>query len=59
MCECGDETCFERVVVPLDDYREVRSHGNWFVILPRHERPDVELVVRERDGYAMVEKDGS
>jgi hypothetical protein len=58
VCECGDQTCFERVVVALDDYRTVRSNGNWFLILPGHEKSDVERVVRERQGYVVVEKDG-
>ena len=58
VCECGDETCFEKIVVPLDKYREVRSHDDWFVIKPGHEKPDVERIVQERGGYHIVEKDG-
>jgi hypothetical protein len=58
VCECGDETCFEKVTVPLAEYQEVRSHDNWFVLKPMHEKTDVERVVRNRDGYVVVEKDG-
>ena len=58
VCECGDETCFERIVVPLDEYREIRSRENWFVIRPGHEKLDVEQIVRERGGYVVVEKYG-
>ena len=58
VCECGDETCFEKVVVALDEYQEVRSHDDWFVISPGHEKLDVEQVVRERDAYLVVQKDG-
>jgi hypothetical protein len=58
ICECGDETCFVKVVVPLDAYREIRSHSDWFFLEHGHEKPDVELVVREADDYVVVEKPG-
>lgn len=58
VCECGDETCFEKIVVPVDEYREIRSHEELFVIKPGHEKPDVERVVREQDGYRVVKKYG-
>jgi hypothetical protein len=59
VCECGDETCFEKIVVKLHEYREVRGHDSWFVIKPGHEKTDVERVVHERDAYLVVEKDGA
>jgi hypothetical protein len=58
VCECGDETCFEKIVVALDEYREVRGHDDWFVIKPGHEKRDVERIVREQDAFLVVEKDG-
>ncbi len=45
-------------MVALDEYQEVRSHDNWFVIKPGHERLDVERVVSERDAYLVVQKNG-
>ena len=51
-------TCFEKIVVALDEYQEVRSHDNWFVIEPGHEKLDVERVVGERGAYLVVQKDG-
>ncbi len=56
ICECGDETCFDKLAVPLDTYREVRSHDDWFVIKPGHEKLGVERVVRESNGFVVVEK---
>ena len=56
VCECGDETCFEKLAVPEDQYREVRSHEDWFLIAPDHEKVEVERVVDRRDGYWVVEK---
>jgi hypothetical protein len=57
VCECGDETCFEKLTVPLGDYHDVRSHDGWFLIRPGHERLEVERVVSERGDYSVVEKD--
>jgi hypothetical protein len=58
LCECGEATCFEKVHVPLDDYREIRARHDWFFVKPGHEKVDVERVVRREDGYLVVEKDG-
>jgi hypothetical protein len=58
VCECGDETCFEKLSVPLDEYHEVRSHDNWFLIKAGHELLDVERVVERRDGFYVVERNG-
>jgi len=58
VCECGDETCFDKVAIPLTEYRDIREHDNWFFIVPGHEIPDVERVVAERGSYDIVEKGG-
>jgi hypothetical protein len=58
VCECGDETCFDKLTVPLDEYHEVRSRDNWFLVVVGHEKPDVERVVDHRDGFLVVQKDG-
>ena len=56
VCECADETCVERVSVPLDAYEELRSHPRRFVLKPGHEQEQVERVVETNDGYILVEK---
>ena len=56
VCECGDETCFEKVAVSIEEYEQVRQRGDWFVILPGHEKLDVERVVRENRAFLVVEK---
>jgi 23S rRNA A1618 N6-methylase RlmF len=56
VCECGDETCFEKLSVSVEDYQRVRSNKAWFMIRPGHDKPDVERVVREYDGVVVVEK---
>lgn len=56
MCECADPACAERLEVPLDEYEEVREEPTRFMLDPDHVVPDVEEVVRRRQGYAIVEK---
>lgn len=58
VCECGDETCFDKIRVSLKEYHGVRAHSDWFLIKPGHEKLDVEQVIEERPGYMIVEKDG-
>lgn len=57
ICECADEHCAERVAVPAAVYEAVRSNPRRFLILPGHDN-DVERVVDQADGYAIVEKEG-
>jgi len=56
VCECGDETCFEKVNVSAEDYQQIRAHGDWFVIVPGHEKADIERIVRENGEFVVVEK---
>jgi hypothetical protein len=58
VCECGDETCFEKVAISLDQYHEIRARNNWFFVKPGHEKLDVERIIEDRDRYLLVEKDG-
>jgi hypothetical protein len=55
-CECADTTCIQSLRIPADEYEEVRNEPNHFAVLPGHVYPDVEFVVRETDGYVVVEK---
>ncbi len=57
VCECGDKACFEKLTVPVDEYRDVRAHDGWFLIRPGHEKLGVERLVSQRGGYSVVEKD--
>ena len=56
VCECGDETCFDKVAVPTEDYQQIRAHGDWFLITPGHEKADIERIVRQNGGFVVVEK---
>ena len=56
VCECGREGCIEPISLTLAEYERVRSSATHFVVLPKHVVPEVEVVVREGDGYVVVEK---
>jgi hypothetical protein len=60
MCECADDTCFERVSLTSEEYSSVRKMGPvFFVLKPGHADPDLERVVGgEADRYDIVEKHG-
>ncbi len=56
VCECAQEDCTAPIDLTLGEYTEVRENPIWFLLVPGHERPDVDLVVEEREGYNVVEK---
>jgi hypothetical protein len=55
-CECADTTCVAMLDISTNDYKAVRSNPRWFVVLLGHVYPEVESVIREDDGYVVVEK---
>jgi hypothetical protein len=57
-CECGDAACTLEVEIGTDQYRHVREDPLWFVVLPGHDRPDLERVVERHEQYLIVEKTG-
>jgi len=60
VCECGDESCHEIVMLTIDDYEHIRSHPTWFLLVAGHEDDDAnhERIVDAEQGYAVVEKIG-
>jgi hypothetical protein len=56
LCECVLTECLERVSITTTIYEEVRSNPAHFVLVPGHERPDIEFVVAAGEGYVVVEK---
>jgi hypothetical protein len=56
VCECCSVSCVEQVALSLEEYRGVRSHGCWFVVVPGHELPAIERVIERREKYLVVEK---
>src|ERR1700710_550072 len=58
VCECGNVDCTEKFEVSLASYEWVRAGSARFVIVPGHEIPGSERIVREGTGYVIVEKFG-
>jgi CheY-like chemotaxis protein len=58
LCECGDPTCHEPVVMTVDQYELVRSEPAHFAVLAGHELLDCERIISRSDEYFVVEKFG-
>ena len=56
VCECADPDCAHRVTASLEAYEEVRADGTHFLLIPGHDEPSVERVVRRTDRFHVVEK---
>lgn len=59
VCECAREDCTEQLRLTVQQYETVRSVPSQFALKPEHVIADVELVVRDGDGYVVVEKIGA
>ena len=57
-CECANVGCVEMLDIAPEEYASVRAEPRHFVVLSGHVYPDVQRVVRERDGHTVVEKLG-
>ena len=55
-CECARLGCNELIELSVREYEQVRSNPRRFIVLPGHERLDVEIVVERHHGYLVVEK---
>lgn len=55
-CECSDENCRQRIKVTLNDYNEVHSVRDRFVIVCGHNVPNIEDVTQEEAEYCVVTK---
>ena len=55
-CECARLGCNELLELSVRDYERVRANPRRFMVIPGHERLDVEMVVERRAGYLVVEK---
>jgi hypothetical protein len=59
VCECVNDACFDRLVVPVDEYEAVRRFPTRFVVNEGHVADEVERVVDSHNGYVVVEKSGA
>jgi len=58
VCECGDEDCTLPIRLTPSEYESVRGEKTQFAIVFDHVRPEVEDVVSQQEGWALVRKRG-
>jgi 5-bromo-4-chloroindolyl phosphate hydrolysis protein len=56
LCECGDESCVERIEISRADYERVRRDPTLFFVCKGHDERDVEDVVEQHDRYDVMRK---
>ena len=56
VCECAHTGCSAPLEVESATFQRVRENPLWYLVLPGHERPDVESVVERHHRYLIVEK---
>jgi hypothetical protein len=56
VCECSNTECVATVELKLSEYDRIRSNSTWFVIKVDHDISQIERVISQNDGYAVVEK---
>ena len=56
ICECANVNCADRIELTLEEYEQARARADRFILVPGHERPDVERVIRRNERFAVVEK---
>ena len=58
VCECGYEDCTLPIRLTPGEYESVRAEETHFAIVATHVRPEVEDIVSEQAGWAVVRKRG-
>jgi hypothetical protein len=55
-CECGDDSCVERITVQRDVYEQTRRHPDRFIVVTDHVVPSLERPMLEAPGFQVIEK---
>jgi hypothetical protein len=55
-CECGRADCAEPIRMTLVEYEAIRAESTHFGVVPEHEQPEIESVIRRFPTYFVVEK---
>ena len=58
VCECADEDCTRAITLTPREYEAVRGDETQFLVVPGHERLEVEDVVADRGDWVVVRKRG-
>lgn len=55
-CECARLGCNDLIELSVREYERIRANPRRFMVLPGHERTEVETVVEREPGFLVVEK---
>ena len=58
VCECPNIDCRLTLPLTLEVYEDTRGAPDLFLVAPGHDRPEIEDVVREGEGFQVVRKRG-
>jgi hypothetical protein len=56
VCECSELGCTSTFTLTHVEYEEVRSDGTHFAIATNHENPDLDVLLSQRIGFAIIRK---
>jgi hypothetical protein len=56
VCECSDAECITAIHMTRPQYEDVRAHPTRFAIALDHESPELDLIVAEHTGFAVIRK---
>lgn len=57
-CECGRASCVEAIEIAPARYEEIVRQRYCFVVIPGHEEPQIERIVKTEPDFLVVEKIG-
>jgi hypothetical protein len=56
VCECSDTACTSTITLTHLEYEEVRADGTHFAIATNHESPDLDVMLSQHIGFAIIRK---
>jgi hypothetical protein len=59
ICECGQPDCTATLTLTIANYDDIHRERDRFAVAPGHQNPDLERVVKETDGFVVVDKFGA
>ena len=58
-CECSDENCEVRIPMSLNEYQDIHTDRDTFIVLPDHQVDPIEQVIKKTTEYNVVKKHNS
>lgn len=55
-CECSNALCRDRILMSAKKYGDQHKNKQQFMVLPSHETPQIEKVVKREKNFFVLEK---